>query len=225
MFRADNSAYSGVLETLKGTNAHGRGRPTAPSVDRNTTMHEKGKVVFRGSQLLKPSFQVIDFKEGFGRGEWIRTTDLLVPNQGISTTYEHRSLKTQGLHAFCLDPTWTLKAKLWANWVTVGPCLDPDSLTAAVRDLAAYAFRILEDLGSARRNRVFPTSAFASANCHAVRCLEIDGEPHLRSATELLPANILRHAHNQGSWLFTSAWREITRLVKRPFKGIAQPLS
>jgi hypothetical protein len=128
MFRADNSAYSGVLETLKGTNAHGRGRPTAPSVDRNTTMHEKGKVVFRGSQLLKPSFQVIDFKEGFGRGEWIRTTDLLVPNQGISTTYEHRSLKTQGLHAFCLDPTWTLKAKLWANWVTVGPCLDPGAL-------------------------------------------------------------------------------------------------
>jgi len=42
---------------------------------------EKGKVVFRGLQRLKPRFQVIDFKEEFGRGEWIRTTGLLVPNQ------------------------------------------------------------------------------------------------------------------------------------------------
>ena len=44
---------------------------------------EKGKVVFRGLQRLKPRFQVIDFKEEFGRGEWIRTTDLLVPNQAL----------------------------------------------------------------------------------------------------------------------------------------------
>ncbi len=44
---------------------------------------EKGKVVFRGLQRLKPRFQVIDFKEEFGRGEWIRTTGLLVPNQAL----------------------------------------------------------------------------------------------------------------------------------------------
>ncbi len=51
--------------------------------------------------------------EGFGRGEWIRTTDLLVPNQHISTTYEHRSLKTKELPVFWLDPIWTLRAKVW----------------------------------------------------------------------------------------------------------------
>ena len=44
---------------------------------------EKGKVVFQGAQRLKPDFQVIDFKGKFGRGEWIRTTDLLVPNQAL----------------------------------------------------------------------------------------------------------------------------------------------
>ncbi len=44
---------------------------------------EKDKVVFRGSECLKPDFQVIDFKGRIGRGEWIRTTDLLVPNQAL----------------------------------------------------------------------------------------------------------------------------------------------
>ena len=44
---------------------------------------EKGKVVFRGSLRLKPDFQMIDFKRINGRGEWIRTTDLLVPNQAL----------------------------------------------------------------------------------------------------------------------------------------------
>jgi hypothetical protein len=62
-----------------------------------------------------------DFRNLIGRGEWIRTTDLLIPNQEISTTYEHRSLKTQDLRAFCLDPIWTLKANVWRT----GPLLDP----------------------------------------------------------------------------------------------------
>jgi len=59
--------------------------------------------------------------EKFGRGEWIRTTDLLVPNQCISTTYRHRLLKTQELHVFCLDPTWTLKANVWRTKLTLDP--------------------------------------------------------------------------------------------------------
>ena len=59
--------------------------------------------------------------EKVGRGEWIRTTDLLVPNQHISITYRQRSLETQDLHVFCLDPIWTLKAKVWRT----GGKLDP----------------------------------------------------------------------------------------------------
>ena|SRR5579862_7281224 len=62
-----------------------------------------------------------DFRGLVGRGEWIRTTDLLVPNQHISTTYRHRLLKTRDLHALGLDPIWTLKAKLWRT----GSPLDP----------------------------------------------------------------------------------------------------
>jgi len=57
--------------------------------------------------------------EKYGRG--IRTTDLLVPNQHLSTTYEHRSLKTRDLYAFGLDPIWTLMANLWRT----GRRLDP----------------------------------------------------------------------------------------------------
>ena len=60
----------------------------------------------------------------FGRGGRIRTTDLLVPKQEISTTYENRSLKTQDLHVFGLDPIWTLKANVWRNgasWTLLGP--------------------------------------------------------------------------------------------------------
>ena len=30
-----------------------------------------------------PNSQVVDFRRDFGRGEWIRTTDLLVPNQAL----------------------------------------------------------------------------------------------------------------------------------------------
>jgi hypothetical protein len=36
-------------------------------------------------------------------------------------TYEHRSLKTQDLHVFELDPDWTLKANVWRT----GSPLDP----------------------------------------------------------------------------------------------------
>lgn len=43
-------------------------------------------------------------KEGFRRGEWIRTTDLPVPNQEISITYEHRPLKKKS----CTPSIWTL---------------------------------------------------------------------------------------------------------------------
>jgi hypothetical protein len=46
-------------------------------------MHEKGNVDFRAFQRQKRYFQAADFKEGIGRGEWIRTTDLLVPNQAL----------------------------------------------------------------------------------------------------------------------------------------------
>jgi len=64
--------------------------------------------------------------EKVGRGEWIRTTDLLVPNQQISMTYEHPSLKTQDLHVFDLDHDWTLNGEPVANPAAVGPWLDPD---------------------------------------------------------------------------------------------------
>jgi hypothetical protein len=56
-----------------------------------------------------------------GRGEWIRTTDLLVPNQDISTTYKHRRMKQKDLHVFDLDPAWTLNG----GFLAVGPWLDP----------------------------------------------------------------------------------------------------
>jgi hypothetical protein len=68
--------------------------------------------------LVVQSLQVI---EEFGRGEWIRTTDLLVPKQEISITYEHRLLKTQELHVFCLDPIWTLKANVWRTGSSSDP--------------------------------------------------------------------------------------------------------
>ena len=45
-------------------------------------MHEKGKGSFRAFQPEIPRSQIADFKEEFGRGEWIRTTDLLVPKNG-----------------------------------------------------------------------------------------------------------------------------------------------
>src|SRR4051794_23415583 len=57
----------------------------------------------------------------FGRGEWIRTTGLLVPNQDISTTYRHRYMKPQGLRVLLLDPDWTQK---W-HFPRFGPWLDP----------------------------------------------------------------------------------------------------
>jgi hypothetical protein len=59
------------------------------------------------------------------RGEWIRTTGLLVPKEDISTTYEHRSLKTKELCAYWLVPIWTLNGEAVANRTLVGPCLDP----------------------------------------------------------------------------------------------------
>ena len=59
--------------------------------------------------------------EEFGRGEWIRTTDLLVPNQHLSTTYEHRSLKPKDLYVFFLDPIWTLKANVWRTGLPLDP--------------------------------------------------------------------------------------------------------
>jgi len=37
---------------------------------------EKGKVCFRAFKPEIPRSQIDDFKEEFGRGEWIRTTDL-----------------------------------------------------------------------------------------------------------------------------------------------------
>jgi hypothetical protein len=46
------------------------------------TMHEKGKVDFRHPQPRNPPLQALDIEGRFGRGEWIRTTDLLVPNLG-----------------------------------------------------------------------------------------------------------------------------------------------
>jgi hypothetical protein len=78
-------------------------------------------VVFRDVRHRKYMLQGVDFERKFGRGEWIRTTDLLVPNQHLSTTYEDRSLKIKGLRVFCLGPIWTLKAKAWRT----GPVLDP----------------------------------------------------------------------------------------------------
>ena len=40
---------------------------------------EKGNVDLRAFQLQNRVLQAIHFKKNFGRGEWIRTTDLLVP--------------------------------------------------------------------------------------------------------------------------------------------------
>ena len=44
---------------------------------------EKGKAVFEGLRRQNQVLQVADFKVRIGRGEWIRTTDLLVPNQAL----------------------------------------------------------------------------------------------------------------------------------------------
>ena len=44
---------------------------------------EKGKVDFQHPQTLNPPLQIVDIKRRFGRGEWIRTTRLLVPNQAV----------------------------------------------------------------------------------------------------------------------------------------------
>src|ERR1700687_3164728 len=42
---------------------------------------EKGKLDFRRLEHQKPDLQIIDFNGRIGRGEWIRTTGLLVPKQ------------------------------------------------------------------------------------------------------------------------------------------------
>ena len=55
-----------------------------------------------------------------GRGEWIRTTGLLVPNQDISMTYEHRRMKTQDLRECLVD----LDGPRIGGFRAVGPSLD-----------------------------------------------------------------------------------------------------
>jgi len=42
-----------------------------------------GYVDLRAFQRQNSGFQVADFNEEFGRGEWIRTTGLLVLNQAL----------------------------------------------------------------------------------------------------------------------------------------------
>ena len=80
-------------------------------------MHVNGKAASRVLRRLKPDFQIIDFKGRFGRGGRIRTFDLLVPNQEISMTYEHRLLKTQDLHACLVD----LDGPRMGGFLAVGP--------------------------------------------------------------------------------------------------------
>ncbi len=93
------------------------------------------------------ALSVNDFSDLVGRGEWIRTTDLLVPNQEISTTYRHPSVKTQELYVSSLDPIWTLKANVWRTGLPLDPAWTLIStLVSHVLRAHARSRRLLKNL-------------------------------------------------------------------------------
>jgi hypothetical protein len=96
-------------------------------VDQNTATktnvaRHPGQNRVHNGPCLDPNYKVeLSVFEKAGRGKWIRTTDLLLPNQHLSTTYKQRSLKAHDLRAFGLDPVWTLEAKPWRTGLWLDP--------------------------------------------------------------------------------------------------------